>query len=94
MDAQAAVDALLEQRQQADSKCKEQPKVEAQLSKAYMRLGEAYLAEREHPDRDCKKALKVQTLIFQSYRILHENPRLLTSVRQKCPRDPLTSVSV
>lgn len=68
MDAQAAVDALLEQRRQADSKCKEHSEVDVRLSKAYMRLGEAFLAEREHADRDCTKALEVQPLHFCLYR--------------------------
>lgn len=68
MDAQAAVFALLEQPRQADSKRKEQPEVDVKLSKAYMRLGEAFLAEREHPDRDCRKALEVQPLRFCMYK--------------------------
>ncbi|EIE23252.1 hypothetical protein COCSUDRAFT_63608 [Coccomyxa subellipsoidea C-169] len=58
VDAQAAVDALLEQHQQAGDSCKTQPEVDAQVAKAYLRLGEAYVAEREHPDRDCRRALE------------------------------------
>ncbi len=67
MDAQAAVDALLEQHKQAGDSCKTQPEVDAQLAKAYLRLGEAYLAEREHPDRDCRRALEVQPVHFHFY---------------------------
>ncbi len=58
VDAQAAVDALAEQKQ-SGSGCYSQSEMAAKLAKAYLRLGDAFMAEREHPDRECSRALEV-----------------------------------
>ena len=58
VDAQAAVDALAEQKQ-SESGGYSQPEMAAKLAVAYLRLGDAFMAEREHPDRECSRALEV-----------------------------------